>query len=81
MPWALKLRFELPFLEGYIDHVRRFLKVSRTQIQARIIRHNDEVESKDLAAGLLNTKDPKTGKQLTTAEVISKATLLLIAGK
>jgi len=81
MPWVLKLRFNLPFLEKYVNSARRFISVTKAQSNARIVSEHDGVEHKDIVSGLLKAKDSKTGKSFTKPELVSEAVLLLIAGE
>lgn len=77
----LKLRFDLPFLEKYVNRARRFLSVTRAQADARFVRQYNGNEDKDIVSELQKAKDPSTGQNLTTPELISEAVMLLIAGQ
>lgn len=81
MPWMMKIRLNLPFLERYINRARRFLTVTKAQVNARLVSEHDGDEHKDIVSGLLKAKDWKTGKDFTTPELVSESTLLLIAGQ
>ena len=81
MPWMLKLRFDLPILEKYVNRARRFLSVTRAQANARFVRQYDGDEHKDIVSELLKAKDSNKGQHLTTPELISEAVMLLIAGQ
>lgn len=81
MSWILKFKFDLPFLDRYVNSARGFLTVTKAQACARIVRENDGAENRDIVSGLLKAKDSKTGRHLTATELVSEATLLLIADK
>ena len=81
MPWMLKLRFDLPILEKYVTRARRFLSVTRAQVNARFVSQDNGNEHKDIVSELLKAKDSRKGHILTTPELISEAEMLLIAGQ
>lgn len=81
MPWMLKLRFDLPILDKYVNRARRFLSVTRAQVDERFVRQYNGNEPKDIVSELLKAKDSNTGQNLTTPELISEAVMLLIAGQ
>ena len=81
MPWMMKIRIDLPFLEGYVDRARRFLTITKAQANARLVGEQDGSEHKDVVSGLLKAKKWTTGKDFTTPELVSESVLLLIAGQ
>ena len=81
MPWIMKIRFDLPFLDRYITRARGFFTVTKAQANARLVDEDDGNEHKDFVADLLKAKDWTTGKDLTTPELVSESILLLIAGQ
>ena len=81
MPWMMKIRFHLPFLERYINRARRFLAVTKAQANACLVGEHDGIEHKEFVSGLLKAKDWTTGKDLTTPELVSESILLLIPGQ
>ena len=81
MPWMMKIRFDVPFLDKYISRARRFLAVTKAQANARIVGDHDGNERKDIVSGLVKAKLVTTGKDFTTPELVSESILLLIAGQ
>ena len=75
MPWMMKIGFDLPFLERYINRARQFLTVTKAQANARLVGEDDGMEHKDIVSGLLKAKD------FATLELVSESMLLLIAGQ
>ena len=81
MPWMMKIRIDLPFLGKYINRARRFLTVTNSLVNARLVGEHDGSEDKDIVSSLLKTKDCSTGKDMTIPELVSESMLLLIAGQ
>ena len=81
MPWMMKIRFDLPILQRYVNRARRFLTITKAQANARLAVEHDGTEHRDVVSGLLKAQNSTTGKNFTTPELVSESVLLLIAGQ
>ena len=80
MPGLLKLNLDKILFRRLSNGIRWYENFSKTQAEARI-KQRFTCKTRDMFATILEAKDPETGDGLPLADIVSEASLLIVAGE